>query len=196
MKESNWHEAFEIERESLALTDAQMDGVAFERAADLLSVAPRIGVTGCGHSGICGMHFAHLLCCVERPARFISPAEAVHGAMGFVESGDVLVWISRGGSTDELVRILEICHAKDVRVIGVTEKTDSLLARMSDVVLPMSVTRECDPENTQGTTSFTVTAAIFHALQRSIIEKTGYKSERFALIHPAGAVGKRLNPKK
>ena len=185
--------AFTIESDSILATRDKMDMEAFEKAVEALCKAERIGTAGCGHSGIACMHFAHSMCCVERPARFISPAEAVHGATGYLQEGDVMVWASRGGKTDELFKILEICHVKDVTVIGVTENLASPLAEMSDIVIPMVVTSETDRYNSQGTSSFTALAAVFDALQTAVIEETGYKNEQFALIHPGGAVGKRLN---
>lgn len=185
--------AFDIESNSILATRDAMDLDTFSKAVDVLCCAPRIGTTGCGHSGIACMHFAHSLCCVERPARFLSPAEAVHGASGFLQAGDVLVWASRGGKTDELFSILDICHAKKVTVLGITENLSSPLAAKSHIVIPMKVTAETDRYNSQGTSSFTALAAVFDALQTAIIEETGYKNEQFALIHPGGAVGKRLN---
>ena len=185
--------AFTIESDSILATRDKMDMEAFEKAVDALCKAERIGTAGFGHSGIACMHFAHSMCCVERPARFISPAEAVHGATGYLQEGDVMVWASRGGKTDELFKILGICHVKKVTVIGVTENLASPLADMSDIVIPMVVTSETDRYNSQGTSSFTALAAVFDALQTAVIEETGYKNEQFALIHPAGAVGKRLN---
>lgn len=185
--------AFDIESNSILATRDAMDLDAFSKAVDVLCCAPRIGTTGCGHSGIACMHFAHSLCCVERPARFLSPAEAAHGASGFLQAGDVLVWASRGGKTDELFSILDICHAKKVTVLGITENLSSPLAAKSHIVIPMKVTAETDRYNSQGTSSFTALAAVFDALQTAIIEETGYKNEQFALIHPGGAVGKRLN---
>ena len=187
--------AFTIESDSILATRDSLDPSAFARAVDILSAAPRIGTTGCGHSGIACMHFAHSLCCIERPARFLSPAEAVHGASGFLKEGDAIVWASRGGKTDELFSILDICHTKKVTIIGVTENLDSPLAQRSDVILPMKVTAETDRYNSQGTSSFTALSAVFDALQTAIIEETGYQNEQFALIHPGGAVGKRLNNK-
>ena len=185
--------AFTIESDSILATQKAMDMDAFAKAVDALSKAERIGTAGCGHSGIACMHFAHSMCCVERPARFISPAEAIHGATGYLQEGDVMFWASRGAKTEELFKILEICHVKKVTVIGVTENLSSPLAEMSDIVLPMVVTAETDRYNSQGTSSFTALAAVFDALQTAVIEETGYKNEQFALIHPGGAVGKRLN---
>ena len=173
--------AFTIESDSILATRDKMDMEAFAKAVEALSKAERIGTAGCGHSGIACMHFAHSMCCVERPARFISPAEAIHGATGYLQEGDVMVWASRGGKTDELFKILEICHVKKVTVIGVTENLASPLAEMSDIVIPMVVTEETDRYNSQGTSSFTALAAVFDALQTAVIEETGYKNEQFAL---------------
>lgn len=188
--------AFRIESESLLETAKVLDRGEFERAVELLANAERIGASGCGHSGIACQHFAHLMCCIERPARFISPAEAVHGALGFMQRGDVILLVSRGGKTDELLPIADICRGKGVAVIAVTENTSSPLAERADVVLAMKVTRECDRYNCQGTTSFAVTSAIFDALQTAVLDYTDFRNEKFAVIHPGGAVGKRLNEKK
>ncbi len=187
--------AFKIESESLLATAEAIDTVKFGEAVELLAKAERIGCSGCGHSGIACRHFAHLMCCIERPARFISPAEAVHGALGFIQKGDAMVLVSRGGNTDELLPIADICRSKGARIIVITEKEDSVLAEKADIVLLMKITKECDRYNCQGTTSFAVTSAIFDALQTAVIEYTGFKNEKFAVIHPGGAVGKRLNNK-
>lgn len=187
--------AYEIEATCLQEMLSYFDEEAFSRAVELLRDAPRIGATGCGHSGILCQHFAHLMCCIEQPARFVSPAEAVHGGMGALQKGDVMLFASRGGKTAELLPILQICQAKGIRVIAVTENTESPLAKGADVVLKQHVNRETDKYNSQGTTSSTALCMIFHALQTALIEETDYKNEQFALIHPGGAVGERLNKK-
>ena len=185
--------SFKIEAESLIKTMEAIDPEQFAKAVEVLSKAERIAAAGCGHSGIACQHFAHLMCCIERPARFISPAEAVHGATGYLQEGDVILLVSRGGKTDELMPIADICKNKGVTVVGVMENTQSPLAEKSDIILAMKVTRECDKYNCQGTTSFAVTNAIFDALQTAVLEYTDFKNEKFAVIHPGGAVGKRLN---
>lgn len=187
--------AFEIESESLLETAKAIDPEQILAAAKLLANATRIGAAGCGHTGIACQHFTHLMCCIERPARFISPAEAVHGALGYIQEGDVILLASRGGKTDELIPIADICRRKGASIITVTENLQSPLAEKADVVLAMKVTKECDKYNCQGTTSFAVTSAIFDALQAAVIELTDYKNEAFAVVHPGGAVGKRLNNK-
>lgn len=189
------YNAFKIESESILATGEAMDREEFKRAVEALASADRIAAAGCGHSGIACRHFAHLMCCIDLPARFLSPAEAPHGGLGYLHEGDVLVIVSRGGKTDELITIVDVAKAKGATVICVTEKLDSPLANLSDIKLKMVISKECDKYNCQGTTSFAVTNAIFDALQTALLEYTGYKNETFALIHPGGAVGKRLNNK-
>ena len=184
---------YTIESECIQEMLAYLDEEQFAKAVEALAKAERIGTIGCGHSGIMCQHFAHLLCCIERPARFISPAEAVHGATGFLQKGDVVVFASRGGKTKELLPIIDICKAKDVTIISITENLESPLAQSADIVLKQHVNRETDKYNSQGTTSSTALCIIFHALQTALIEETGYRNEQFALIHPGGAVGERLN---
>ena len=187
--------ASDIEEACIREMKDYFDEESFSKAVELLSGAVRIGASGCGHSGIICQHFAHLMCCIERPARFISPAEAVHGATGFLQEGDVMVFASRGGSTKELFPIMDICHAKGVKIITVTENLESPLAKGADVVLKQHVNRETDKYNMQGTTSTTALCMIFQALQSALVEETDYHAEQFALIHPGGAVGERLNKK-
>ena len=188
--------AYQIEYECIKEMVDYFDEDAFSRAVELLKGAPRIGASGCGHSGILCQHFAHLMCCIEQPAKFVSPAEALHGGMGFLQAGDVMLFASRGGKTGELLPILDICKRKGVKVITVTENLESPLALGADVVIKQHVNRETDKYNSQGTTSSTALCMIFHALQTALIEETDYKNEQFALIHPGGAVGARLNGKQ
>ncbi len=188
--------AYEIERDCIDKMRDFFNETEFSKAVEILAAAPRIAASGCGHSGIICRHFAHLMCCIERPARFISPAEAVHGATGFLQEGDVMVFASRGGKTKELLPIMEICKRKGVKIITVTENTESELAKGADVVLKQYVNRETDKYNSQGTTSSTALCMIFHTLQTALIEETNYKNEQFALIHPGGAVGARINKKE
>lgn len=187
--------AYDIERDCIEEMKDYFDEEQFSKAVELLAKAPRIGTTGCGHSGIICQHIAHLMCCIERPARFVSPAEAVHGATGFLQPGDVMIFASRGGKTKELLPIIDICKAKGVAIIAITENMESPLALAADAVLKQHVNRETDKYNAQGTTSTTALCMIAHTLQAALIEVTGYKNEQFALIHPGGAVGERLNKK-
>ncbi|MBQ2826391.1 MAG: SIS domain-containing protein [Clostridia bacterium] len=188
--------AYTIEKECIEGMLEHFDENVYSQAVELLKNAERIGATGCGHSGIICQHFAHLMCCIDQPAKFISPAEAVHGGTGFLQKGDVCVFASRGGKTAELLQILDICKAKGVYVITITENLQSPLAQGADVVIKQYVNRETDKYNCQGTTSSTALAVIFHVLQTALIEEIDFKNEQFALVHPGGAVGERLNKDK
>lgn len=188
--------AFDIEAKCILEMKDRFELDPFSNAVQLLCRASKIGASGCGHSGIACQHFAHLMCCIERPAKFISPAEAVHGGCGFLQNGDVMLFASRGGKTKELFPILDICKSKGVSVVTITENPDSPLALGSDVVIKQYINRETDKWNAQGTTSTTSLCVIFHALQAAMIEELNYRNEQFALIHPGGAVGERLNKKE
>lgn len=196
MKVTSWKYAkssFFIEAESIKKALEYIDKKSFEAAVDALAKAERVGTSGCGHSGIACEHFAHSLCCIEIPARFISPSLALHGGGGFIQKSDVVVLASRGGKTSELLPIQEICKQKNATVISVTQDLETPFAINADIVIKMHVERENDRYNTQGTSSFLVLAAIFDALQVALLEETGFNNEKFAVIHPGGAVGDRLN---
>jgi len=187
--------SFTAESESITATKNVFNPAAFSEAVYMLAAAERIAASGCGHSGIACAHFIHSLCCIDKTARFLPPSEALHGGLGFTKAGDVMVLASRGGKTDELTPIIDTCAIKGVKIIAVTENLSSPLAARADITLPMKITVESDKYNSQGTSSFVALSAVFDALQAAVIEVTDYKNERFAINHPHGAVGKRLNDK-
>ena len=186
-------QAYITESQCIAEMANYFDEEAYGKAVELLMNAPRIGTSGCGHSGIICQHFSHLLCCIEQPSRFISPAEGPHGATGFLQQGDVMVLASRGGKTKELLTLVDICKKKGIKIITITENMESPLATSADVVIKQYVNMETDKYNCQGTTSSTSLAVIFHVLQTMLIEQTDFQNEAFAVVHPHGAVGERLN---
>lgn len=186
-------ESIAIEAKAIADIAGYMDQDAFYEAVKALATAPRITTCASGSSGIAAKKFAHSLCCIERGAQFLSPAEAVHGGMGCMKKGDAVVMVSRGGKTAELLPIIDVCNKKGVTLIGVTENLDSILAKKSQIVVPMKIERESDCLNVMATTSYVVTVAIFDAMLNALMVMTDYTLQQFALIHPGGAVGDRLN---
>lgn len=170
-----------------------LDTENFYKAVQVLSFCEKIITCASGSSGIAAKKFAHSLCCIERNAQFLSPSEAVHGGLGCVKKGDVVVMVSRGGKTVELLPIIDVCNKKGAILIGVTENLNSILAEKSQIVIPMKIERESDKLNIMATSSFVITIALFDALLTAIMEETDYKLEQFALIHPGGAVGNMLN---
>ncbi len=184
-----------LEIESKAISDIidYLDKDSFLKAVEVLSTCPKIITCASGSSGIAAKKFAHSLCCVERNAQFLSPAEAIHGGMGCMKKGDAVVMVSRGGKTVELLPIIDVCNKKEVVLIGITENLDAPLAKNSQIVVPMKIEKESDGLNVMATASFVATIAIFDAMLASIMEMTNYTLGQFALIHPGGAVGNRLN---
>ena len=132
--------AYDIERDCIEEMKDYFDEEQFSKAVELLAKAPRIGTTGCGHSGIICQHIAHLMCCIERPARFVSPAEAVHGATGFLQPGDVMIFASRGGKTKELLPIIDICKAKGVAIIAITDVFRAKIVDVSPETMMIEIT--------------------------------------------------------
>lgn len=185
--------SLEIESEAIKDVISYLERDSFERAIDVLARAPRIVTCASGSSGFAAMKFAHSLCCIELSAKFMSPAEAVHGGLGYLKNDDVVVMISRGGKTAELLPIIDVCIKKKVTLIGVTENLSSRLANSSCIVIPLNIKRESDQLNIMATASFIATIAIFDALLAALIDHTGYTMRQFALIHPGGAVGASLN---
>ena len=186
-------ESIQIEAKAIADIANYLDEESFCKAVEALAAAPRITTCASGSSGIAAKKFAHSLCCIERGAQFLSPAEAVHGGMGCMKKGDVVVMVSRGGKTAELLPIIDVCNKKGVTLIGVTENLNSILAQKSQIVVPMKIERESDCLNTMATTSYVVTIALFDAMLNALMVMTDYTLEQFALIHPGGAVGAKLN---
>ena len=186
-------ESINIEAKAIADIAGYLDEDSFYEAVKALAAAPRITTCASGSSGIAAKKFAHSLCCIERGAQFLSPAEAVHGGMGCMKKGDVVVMVSRGGKTAELLPIIDVCNKKGVTLIGVTENLNSILAQKSQIVVPMKIERESDCLGTMATTSYVVTIALFDAMLNALMVMTDYTLEQFALIHPGGAVGAKLN---
>ncbi len=165
----------------------------FSRCVDSLAgCRGRIVTSGCGTSAMAARKIAHSLSCIERPAYYLNPSDAAHGALGSVQPGDVAILISKGGATAELVAMLPALSAKDVSIIAVTENADSALARAAALIVPIAVEREADEFNMLATTSTMMVTAWFDAICVALMREGGFSREEFATIHPGGAVGDRL----
>ncbi len=176
-----------------ALTDHVNRKAFIECLKTIADCEGRIVTFGAGTSAAAARKIAHSLSCIEQPAFFLSPADAVHGGLGSVQKGDVGILISKGGGTREIINLIPPLKTKGVYVIGVTENEESTLARSSDLILKVKVEREADPFNMLATTSTMAVVAVFDAICIALMEYTGYTREQFAVIHPGGAVGERLS---
>lgn len=184
--------AYELER--LA---GYIDQDAFAKAVQVIADCKgRVITAGVGTSSAAARKISHSLCCIERPAFFLSPGDAVHGGLGAAQPGDVAILISKGGGTAEIMNIVPALQTKNVFIIGVTEKEESPLAKASDLLMKIKIEKEADAFNMLATTSTMAVVAVFDAVAIALMRHTGYTREQFAVIHPGGAVGDRLLGKK
>jgi KpsF/GutQ family protein len=184
---------WEAEAAAVQALPAIVSPQAFEECVSRLAACRgRVLTTGCGTSAAAAKKIAHSLCCIERPAAFLSPGDAVHGGLGLVQKEDVVIAISKGGGTPEIMNMLPAIRTKRAFLIGVTENGDSNLARQSDLWLRVKVESEPDPFNMLATASTIAVLAVFDAVCIALMQITGYSREQFAVIHPGGAVGQRL----
>lgn len=186
-------EVWQAEAAAVRGLEQQVDPLAMKRCVSALArCRGRVLTTGCGTSAAAARKIAHSLCCIEKPAIFLSPGDALHGGLGLVQPGDVVVVISKGGNTRELADMLPGIKAKGAFIIAVTEDPKSRIGQAADLVLRVKVEREPDPFNMLATASTMAVVALFDAICICLMRTTGYTREQFARIHPGGAVGKRL----
>lgn len=186
-----------MEAESIAQLRQSLEQEAVLAAAKaLMNCKGKVILSGCGTSAMAARKVAHSLSCIEIPALFLSPADAVHGALGVLQREDILILISKGGNTQELVNLIPACKTKDALLIGVSENPESVIARQADIYLKVKVEQEPCRFNMLATASTLAVIATFDAICIALMQMTGYTREQFAVIHPGGAVGERLLNKR
>ncbi len=165
---------------------------SFERAVELLRrCAGRVIVTGMGKSGLVGRKIAATLASTGTPAYFLHPAEGVHGDIGMVARGDVVLALSNSGETDEVLAVLPPLKRLGVPIVLLTGNPTSTLARQCEVVLDVSVPEEACPMNLAPTSSTTAALAVGDALAMVLLELRGLRPEDYAALHPRGTLGWR-----
>ncbi|HEV2387363.1 MAG TPA: KpsF/GutQ family sugar-phosphate isomerase [Candidatus Acidoferrales bacterium] len=165
----------------------------FTRAVDLLLACQgRVVVTGMGKSGLIGRKIAATLSSTGTPSVFLHPAEALHGDLGMLVGGDVLLAISYGGDTEEILRLLERAERLAIPLVTLTGNPRSALAGASQAVIDISVREEACSLNLAPTASTTAALAMGDALAIALLERRGFREEDFAALHPSGRLGKKL----
>ncbi len=182
----------QIEAQAIADVLARLDAT-FERAVDaLFACTGRVVVTGMGKSGLIGRKVSATLASTGTPSLFLHPAEALHGDLGMLVRKDVLLAISYGGETEEIIALLERVKRLEIKMVTLTGNARSTLADASDVVLDVSVKEEACSLNLAPTASTTVSMAVGDALAVALLERRGFKHDDFADLHPGGRLGKKL----
>ncbi len=186
-----------LEIEARALTEVRErifgEGSRFEEAVEAIHACKgRVVVTGMGKSGLVCRKIAATLASTGTPALFMHPAEAIHGDLGMVVPGDVVLAVSNSGETEELLRLLERIKRLGVTLIAMTGRPESTLAQQSDIHLHTGISREACPMDLAPTASTTASLAVGDALAIAVLQLRGFKEEDFAALHPAGRLGQKL----
>jgi arabinose-5-phosphate isomerase len=183
---------FDIEARAL-LDLAERQGEGFTRAVEVMLNCPgRVIVMGLGKSGHVGRKVAATLASTGTPAFFVHAAEASHGDLGMVTSGDVVLAISNSGQSDELIAIVPAVRRLMVTLVVMTGNVDSTLAGHADIVISSAVDQEACPLNLAPTASTTAQMALGDALAVALLDARGFREEDFARSHPGGVLGRKL----
>lgn len=181
-----------IEAEAVGELIHRLDA-RFERAVELLLACKgRVVVIGMGKSGLIGRKIAATFSSTGTPSVFLHPAEAVHGDLGMLMRDDVVLAVSYGGETEEIVSLLETIKRLGLRMVSLTGHPQSTIAAVSDAVLDVSVKEEACSLNLAPTASTTATLAMGDALAISLLDRRGFGAGDFAALHPGGRLGKKL----
>lgn len=190
----------DIEVNNILAVKKSLDRGVMEQVIErLLRVKPeghKVITAGCGTSGTLAERVAHSLCVVEVPATFCAPGNSIHGGMGVIQKGDVVVLFSKGGNTPEIVNYIPCCKAKGADVIGVTQNDNSYLAKNSDIYFKVFCEHEADMWDMCASASCNTIAAVWDAVAFTIMRFNGYTKEDLLLTHPGGKVGEILKQEK
>ncbi len=183
---------FDVEREGLAAVAARIDGDFSAACRLILGCRGRVVCMGMGKSGHVARKIAATLASTGTPAFYVHPGEAGHGDLGMITDLDVVLALSYSGESDEILTVLPVLKRQDNRLIAMTGRPQSTLAREADLHLDVSVPAEACPLALAPTSSTTASLAMGDALAVALLEARGFTSEDFARSHPAGALGRRL----
>lgn len=183
-----------IKDEAQALLDLipQLDE-EFDKAVDMIfHCKGHLIVTGVGKSGHVGAKIAATLASTGTPSFFINPLDAMHGDLGMITEEDIFLMISNSGNTDELLRLVASLQYLKVPTISMTGNPNSLIARNSDIHIPVQIKREACPLNLAPTSSTTAALAMGDAIACALMEVRHFKANDFAKFHPGGSLGRKL----
>ncbi len=182
----------DIEADAIHQVKAKL-GQSFIDAVDLICHCKgKVVVSGLGKSGLIGRKIAATLASTGTPAIFMHPAEGVHGDLGILMRGDIVILISKSGETEEIIRIIKSIKRIGVHIIAITGNPESTLGHCADIVIDISVEKEACPNNLAPTASTTALLAIGDALAVVMLKKRSFTRDDFAQLHPSGSLGRRL----
>jgi len=183
---------FEIEAQALTAVAARLDGDFSAACCLILETRGRVVCTGMGKSGHIARKISATLASTGTPAFYVHPGEAAHGDLGMITDADVVLALSYSGESDEVLLLLPVLRRQGNKLITMTGRPNSSLAREADVHLDVSVPAEACPLDLAPTSSTTASLAMGDALAVALLEARGFTADDFARSHPAGALGRRL----
>ena len=184
-------EVLDAESRALAELALSLDEAFSNAVASILKGSGKVAVTGMGKSGHVARKIAATLSSTGTPAFFLHPGEAVHGDLGVLDRGDTVLALSKSGETQEILDLLPLLKRIDIPVVSMVCERDSSLARLSEVVLLIPVSREAGPLGIAPTTSTTSMLAMGDALAMVLLEERSFDVGDFARLHPGGMLGRR-----
>lgn len=182
----------QIERKALSSLEKRLNGNFAEAVEMIYKSKGRVIVTGIGKSGIIAQKIVATFNSTGTPAIFMHSADSVHGDLGIIRKGDIVICISKSGDTKELIQLLLAVNKFNVKVISIVGAVDSKLKDLSDIIIDASVEQEACPYNLAPTTSTTAALVIGDALAVALLKKKDFTKEEFAMLHPGGILGKKL----
>ncbi len=185
-------QTFDIEVGAIVGLKNRLDDRFVQALEAMFAVRGRVVVMGMGKSGHIGRKVAATLASTGTPAQFVHTGEAIHGDLGMIRGDDLLLVLSNSGESDELAAILPAVKRQGAKVVALTGRADSTLARHADIVLDCSVEKEACPLNLAPTASTVAQLAMGDALAVALLDARGFKAEDFARSHPGGALGRKL----
>jgi len=195
----NWLErarrTLRLEARAVADQVRHVDAGFLKAAQTIARARGRVVVMGIGKSGLIGRKLAATLSSTGAPSLFVHPTESLHGDMGMLMAGDIVLALSHSGETEELKKILPVIKNRKLPLIALTGQPASRLGRAADLVINVGVRQEACPYNITPTSSTTATLAMGDALALLVMELKGFDKDDFARLHPGGALGKRLTMK-
>lgn len=190
---NSYSELFQIEGEEIS---ALGQSIAPDEITHLVTILKKnthnVFLTGCGTSAMAARKITHTLNVVGLAAFYLNPSDAVHGGLGQVKQNDVVIFISKGGSTKELTSFVANIEFKKAKIITITENLDSVLAQKADLAVQIKVKRELDKFNLLATTSTLAVISLFDVIAVLLMQEQHFSKHDFLLNHPAGKVGKQL----
>lgn len=187
-------EAIDAEITALAIARDNLDQ-SFLDALDVILACPgRVIVSGMGKAGLIGHKIAATLASTGTPAFFMHPAEALHGDLGMITAGDVCLFISNSGESEEITRLLPYVRRIGSRVIGITGNPRSTMAAHCEIVIGLGNIHEACPLGLAPTATTTAILAVGDALAVCLMQRRGFEEKDYAAVHPGGALGRRVAP--